>query len=109
MDLYDRHKDKGTQPSCDEISRAFQSVTAIYSRVFVIVGALDEWQNSDGCCTRFLVEMFKLQTEYRVNIFATSRSIPEITENFTGRILLQVLASNEDVRKCLDGQMYRLP
>jgi hypothetical protein len=59
-DLYDRHKAKRTQPSLDEISRVLQSVAAIYSRVFLIIDALDECQASDGCRTKFLTEIFNL-------------------------------------------------
>jgi hypothetical protein len=52
-DLYSRHKDKRTRPLLEEISRALQSVAAMYSRVFVIVDALDECQVSDSCRLRF--------------------------------------------------------
>ncbi|KAI9771508.1 MAG: hypothetical protein M1840_002128 [Geoglossum simile] len=71
--LYDRHKAKQTRPSFDDISRALQSVTAVYSRVFIIVDALDECQTSDSCWQEFLSELFNLQTKQGINIFATSR------------------------------------
>ena len=58
-DLYDRHKEKQTRPSSDEISRALQSTAGSYSRVFIIVDALDECQVSDGCRTRLLSEIFQ--------------------------------------------------
>ena len=41
-DLYDRHRDKRTRPPLEEISRALQSVATVYSRIFIIVDALDE-------------------------------------------------------------------
>ncbi|RYP20071.1 hypothetical protein DL765_002997 [Monosporascus sp. GIB2] len=50
-----------------------------------------------------------LLTKSKVNIFATSRYIPEITEKFKGSISLEIRASNEDVRKYLNGHMFRLP
>ena len=43
------------------------------------------------------------------NIFATSRFIPEITEKFEGSISLEIRASDEDVRRYLDGHMSQLP
>ena len=46
--LYNSHKDRRTQPSFDEISRALQSVVTMYSRVFLIIDALDERQVSHG-------------------------------------------------------------
>jgi hypothetical protein len=58
--LYNHHKDKRTRPSFDEISGVLQSVAAAYSRVFIIVNALDECQISDGCRQRFLLGLFNL-------------------------------------------------
>jgi Cdc6-like AAA superfamily ATPase len=40
--LYERHKNKRTQPSLEEISKALQSVIAGYSRSFIVIDALDE-------------------------------------------------------------------
>jgi Cdc6-like AAA superfamily ATPase len=108
-DLYDRHKEKRTRPSPDEISKALQSVAAMYTRVFIIVDALDECQASDGCRTRFLSELFNLQTKHRTNILATSRFIPEIVDRFKGSVLLEVRASTEDVERYLEGYMEQLP
>jgi hypothetical protein len=107
-DLYDRHKVKGTRP-CDEFLEALQSVAAMYSRVFIVVDALDECQVSDGCRSRFLSGIFSLQAKCGINVFATSRFIPEITEKFNGSTSLEIRASNEDVRKYLDGHIFRLP
>ncbi len=59
-DLYDCHRTNQTQPSAQEISEALQSVAAMYSRVFIIVDALDEFQASSDCRTRFLAELFDL-------------------------------------------------
>jgi hypothetical protein len=81
----------------------------MYSRVFIVVDALDECQVSDGCRSRFLSEIFSLQAKCGINIFATSRFIPEITEKFNGSTSLEIRASNEDVRKYLDGHIFRLP
>jgi Cdc6-like AAA superfamily ATPase len=108
-DLYDRHKDNRTRPSFDDISRALQSVASIYSRVFIVVDALDECQVSDDCRSRLLSEVFNLQTKAGANVFATSRFIPEITEKFEGSTTLKVHARDEDIRSYLDGHMKTLP
>ena len=101
--LYDSYKDKRTRPSFDEISRTLQPVASVYSRVFLIIDALDECQVSDGSRSRFLSEIFNLQVKYSTNIFATSRFIPEITEKFNRSTILEIRARDEDVRKYLDG------
>jgi Cdc6-like AAA superfamily ATPase len=100
--LHDSHNGKRTRPLFDEISKALQSVADLYSRVFIIIDALDECQASDGCRSRFLSEIFSLQAKCGAHLFATSRFIPEITEKFAGKLSLEIRASSDDVRKYLD-------
>lgn len=107
--LYEGHKERGRRPSLDEITKALLSVGAMYSRVFVIVDALDECQTSDGCRTKFLTAIFKVQAGIRANVFATSRHIPDIAERFTKSISLEIRANPEDVQKYIDGNLFRLP
>jgi ankyrin repeat protein len=106
--LHDKHKDKRTRPSLAEISKALQSVAAMYSRVFIVVDALDECQASNGCRARFLLEIFNLQAKCQASLFATSRFIPEITEKFEGSIALEIRATEQDVRRYVDGHISHL-
>lgn len=105
--LYDRHKDKRTRPSFDEISNALRAVVGMYSRVFVLIDALDECQVSNDCRTRFLTEIFHLQATYGVNVFATSRFIPQIRERFNDSITLEVRASDQDVQQYLKARIVQ--
>ncbi|KAH6983729.1 hypothetical protein EDB80DRAFT_245320 [Ilyonectria destructans] len=107
--LYDRHKTKRTRPSLEEISGLLHSVAAMYSRVFIIVDALDECRASDGCRTRFLSELFNLQTRHGTNIFATSRSIPDIMDRFETSLSIEIRASLGDVARYLEGHIGQLP
>ena len=109
--LHDKHKYERTRPSCDEISSTLQSVVAMYSRVFMIFDALDECQVTSNCRTRLLSEIFNIQTKCGSNIFATSRNIPEITEKCLegGSMLLEIHASEHDVRGYIDGHISQLP
>src|SRR5262249_2290591 len=63
-DLYDHHKAKRTRPSLEEILSTLHSVVAKYSRVFIIVDALDECQVSGNCRARLLLELFNLQKRH---------------------------------------------
>ncbi|RYP64313.1 hypothetical protein DL771_008815 [Monosporascus sp. 5C6A] len=108
-DLYDQYKSKRTRPSVEEISRTLQSVAAMYSKVFIVIDALDECQTDNGSRTKVLSEIFNVQAKSTANIFATSRFIPEITREFEGSISVEIHAKGEDVRRYLDGQMFRLP
>ncbi|RYP09021.1 hypothetical protein DL764_001517 [Monosporascus ibericus] len=107
--LYDSHENKRTRPSFDETTRALQSVAALYSRVFIVIDALDECQTTDGCRTRLLSELFSLQAKYGTNLFTTSRFIPEVTEMFSKSTSLEIRASVEDVGRYVDGHISHLP
>lgn len=109
IELYDRHEKKQTRPLLEDISKALHSVVASYSKVFIIVDALDECQAVDGCRTRLLSEIFALQGKFKVQLMATSRFIPEITERFKESFALEIHANGEDVRKYIDGHMDQLP
>src|SRR6266480_3203699 len=107
--LHDRSRKNRTRPSFNEISEAMQSTAATYSRVFIIVDALDECQTSDGCRTRFLSELFNLQKIQGTNILVTSRFIPEIVDQFEASVYLEIRASSEDVERYLEDHMGQLP
>ncbi|UKZ78708.1 hypothetical protein TrVFT333_006454 [Trichoderma virens FT-333] len=107
--LYGSHKAKGTRPSLNKISKELQSIAVLYSKVFIVVDALDECQASDGCRSKFLSEIFNLQEKSGVNLFVTSRFIPEITEKFEESISLEIRASEHDIRRYMDGHISRLP
>ncbi|KAL5329352.1 hypothetical protein ACEPPN_002864 [Leptodophora sp. 'Broadleaf-Isolate-01'] len=106
--LYECHKDKRTRPTLNEISSTLQSVGALYSKIFIIIDALDECQASDGCRTKFLEQIFAFQVKNRANIFTTSRFIPDVTERFRDSLCLEIRASDHDVRRYLDGHMAQL-
>lgn len=106
--LYERHKKKRTRPSFDEISTVLHSVAVEYSKVFIVIDALDECYSSDGYRQKLLSEIFSLQTKTTTNVFGTSRFIPEITRQFQESISLEIRASDDDVRKYLDGKMSLL-
>jgi NACHT domain len=107
--FYKRHNNKQTWPAFEEISKVLHSVVADYFRVFIIIDALDECQVSAGGRRRFLSEIFNLQAKTGINIFSTSRFIPEIMKYFEGSIPLEIRASSEDVQRYLEGHMSQLP
>ncbi|KAK3352642.1 hypothetical protein B0T25DRAFT_189655 [Lasiosphaeria hispida] len=101
--LHDKHKDKQTRPSFDEISIALQSVASLYSRVFVVIDALDE--SPRDCRSRFMSQIFSLQGKCGANIFATSRFIPDITTIFDQSVSMEIRASDDDIRRYLEGHI----
>ncbi|KIW30853.1 uncharacterized protein PV07_02546 [Cladophialophora immunda] len=107
-DLYDRHHSEKTQPTLLEISDTLRTVAAGYSRVFLIVDALDECHVSDGNRSRFLSELFELQDKTGANLFVTSRPLPAIEQSFEGCISREILATEEDIGMYIDGHMSQV-
>lgn len=107
--LYHRHQVRWTRPSRSELVAALQATITTYSRTFVIVDALDECQDSDRSRTNLLTELFLLQNACGINLLATSRSIPEITQWFKGFPSLGICPSQIDVWHYLDKHMSPLP
>lgn len=107
--LHDLHRPLESRPPIDVVSRTLRSVVATYSKVFIIIDALDECDNSQGGRIALLSELLGLQETYMVNLFTTSRFIPEIAERLQGSISLEIRASDHDVMRYLDSQIFRLP
>jgi ankyrin repeat protein len=103
--LYNQHKTDRTRPSLEEISRTIHSVAVKYSRVFILVDALDECRESENCRIRFLSEIFSLQARCGINVFATSRMNGEIEKLFTNGITLEIRARDHDIDIYLDERM----
>ncbi|KAL5374684.1 hypothetical protein DPSP01_011775 [Paraphaeosphaeria sporulosa] len=107
--LHKQHTNRGTKPSPEEIFGALREIVAKYSTVYIVVDALDECRGNDGNHRLFLAKLRSLQAGHDVRLLATSRFIPEIEVEFKQTERLEVRASNEDVRRFVVGQMYRLP
>lgn len=105
-DLYKRYKTASTRPRFDEISKALRSVVSTYSDVFIVVDAIDECEST--CLSRVLGEIMKIHASGGVNVFATSRPM-EINNLFKRGAVLEIQAHEDDVRRFLDGNMFRLP
>ncbi|KAF5639627.1 ankyrin repeat [Fusarium sp. NRRL 52700] len=89
----------------DELTTRFRDDDTVGIAYIYVIDALDELKETDGCRNRFLEEIFKLQAQCDVKLFATSRFIPEITDRFDGSTTIHVRAQDEDVRGFLDGKI----
>ncbi|PHH92415.1 hypothetical protein CDD83_7484 [Cordyceps sp. RAO-2017] len=98
------HKARQTRPSFEEILKTLRSLAGFHSRVFILVDALDE-SRADGAREKLLTELFNLQDACGANLFATSRSIPEISEVFVKSRTLEIRANDADVRKFIDSRI----
>ncbi|KAJ4318651.1 hypothetical protein N0V84_006739 [Fusarium piperis] len=101
--LYDKHKAKGTRPSLKETTSVLGSVASLHSRVFIVIDGLDE-------CLAWRAILAQLRGLKGANVLITSRAIPEILnhEDLKGSSILEIRASDADVREYLDRNMSRL-
>ncbi|KAF3203746.1 hypothetical protein TWF679_010099 [Orbilia oligospora] len=61
--LYREHSSRETRPQVSDISKALQLVASLYSRIFIVVDALDECVEGD--LAEFLSEIFELQANFK--------------------------------------------
>ncbi|KAL2153768.1 hypothetical protein VTH82DRAFT_4923 [Thermothelomyces myriococcoides] len=104
--LFDKHE-KRTRPSFDDISTAIQSTTAEFSRIFIVVDALDECP--DSFREKFISEIFSLQPKCGANIFMTSRPLEKIICKFSKEETKEIRATDEDLELYIEAHINSLP
>lgn len=103
------HDHEGSTVEVGQILTMLRTV-AIQSRTIVIVDALDEL--SPDTRDRILEQLSKLQHEASINVFLTSRQIPEIqtkvSTSFPLLLKVEVKATDEDVLSYLEDNVKLL-
>ncbi|RBR20099.1 uncharacterized protein FIESC28_05378 [Fusarium coffeatum] len=106
--LYQDHQRNQTKPSWEEILKTLHTVTASYTKVFLVIDAVDECQNN-GTRKLFLQAIFDLQAQTSTSILGTSRHDTEIQQRFQNSTVLEIHAGNHDIERYIDGNMHKLP
>ncbi|KAJ7465134.1 ankyrin repeat-containing domain protein [Mycena latifolia] len=102
--LYEYHHRQGTRPPHEEILAILQSTIARYSKVFIIVDALDECPE-DGH-TRDILLNNLLQLGPHVNLMLTSRPHVDISATLGDFEALEIRGTREDIQKFVDAQIF---
>lgn len=107
--LHEKHCERGTSPSLEEIFNTLQYILKYYSKLYVVIDALDECSDDDRA--KLLDKIRALQRNPSANIclMATSRYIPAIENAFKGEPKLDVQASDHDVKRFIASQIGRMP
>ncbi|KAK6496346.1 hypothetical protein TWF481_002371 [Arthrobotrys musiformis] len=105
--LYKSHR-QGKKPrlSLDQISEAITSITTSYSRVFIVVDALDECKDS-SVRNSLLSKLSELQAISDVRLMVTFR--PEAIQEDKIMTRLEIRAQKEHIEEYLQSQISRLP
>ncbi|KAK4993505.1 hypothetical protein LTR50_000435 [Elasticomyces elasticus] len=107
-DLYVHHSSRNTRPSLSELRKILKDVVESFSKVYVIVDALDECRNDDGTRDKLLSSLRDVQAGTDTRFLATSRYLPEVTQHFHDDDRLEVRASDADVEAYLRGHISLL-
>lgn len=105
ISLYERHLVNNTRPTQEELTQALRSEIGLYSKVFVVVDALDECL--EGNQRRLITELRSLGDT--VSMLVTSRRLALIEELFLSAKRLDIYATNEDVQKYVEGRIAQEP
>jgi Cdc6-like AAA superfamily ATPase len=108
-ELYRQHSITRTRPSLAELITEFEYIISQYSKLFIVLDALDECQSSD--LVQFLSKLSNLQKDHVVNILATSRPIPIIVDWFSNvnSTKLEIRSETSDITKYIEGHIGLLP
>lgn len=106
--LYECHVRRRTRPSFDEMAQVLRSVVGGYTRVYVVVDALDECLDVLGARSAILFELRILQAQADVRLMATSRFNSDILHEFKGNICLEVWASDADVERYIENHILQM-
>lgn len=100
-DLYSTHVRQNTPPTLNEVQKILQSEIARYSKIFVVIDALDEYPEGDR--STLLKKLRELRPT--INLLVTSRYLDAIANEFVGSPQLEIGANVEDVRAYIVGRI----
>jgi hypothetical protein len=105
--FYNQHRNQSTSPTLDEFITALGTEIKTYSKVFIVVDALDECSESNGSRAKLLRALRSLTGP--VNLMVTSRDLPSIEQYFRQAQHLRICPTDEDVTKFIQSQLADYP
>ncbi|EPE30107.1 Ankyrin repeat-containing protein [Glarea lozoyensis ATCC 20868] len=105
LELYKYHRRKQTRPLLTDYLRVLFSEVRNFSRVFILIDALDECSEEQKAKDLFLNEVLKLVP--LVSVLITSRDEPDKKNGFQDKPDLVIKATKEDVRRYLETRLEK--
>jgi hypothetical protein len=103
--LYTKHRGKDIRPTCTEYVNLLQSLAKECSEVYIVIDALDECIDKDGqLIWNDLLTKLK-DTVSNLRLLYTSRHIDNPAEILAGSTLIDIRASEADIRTYVQGQL----
>ncbi|KAJ6528107.1 ankyrin repeat-containing domain protein [Mycena capillaripes] len=101
--LHQQHFEMGTTPDLDDVYEVLRSAIRQYSRIYIIVDAIDEYPEDQ----RFIVLECLALLGSNVNLMITSRPHVAPDASLPNLHALEIRAREEDVRKYVDAQIRK--
>jgi hypothetical protein len=102
--IHEKNKGRDSRPALNEVSKALHFEIGRYSKVFIILDALDECPEGD-VRDNLVDELLALPKNAKLMV--TSRPHLNIQQYFEGVNRLEVRATENDLQTFLEGQMHR--
>jgi ankyrin repeat domain-containing protein 50 len=102
-DFQKKYTDSDTRPTFKDHSELLASVVSQFSRVYLVIDALDECADIDDECVAkrglFVSGLKQLQSPAGppLHLFITSRPLPEIEQTLEGAARLDICANSDDI------------
>jgi hypothetical protein len=103
------HKTNGTHLSTKEAINILKLAISSFSKVFIVIGALDECQIPMEEQHTLFSELFDMQQDYSLGVLVSSRRKPDIIDIFKGKPSLKIRARDIDMKKLLESRTKVLP
>ena len=105
--IYDTYKALPSHPSLEEYVRVLKGQICHFSRVFILVDALDECSETGQTREKFVRHLQSLLPHIR--LLVTSRQIPSIEATFANVPRMEIRALDEDVRIAVNARIDEEP
>lgn len=102
--LYETHKKYQTRPSFSECSTLLQSVVTAFSKVFIVIDALDECTES-GNTKKSIIDATKSLLSKEAHIMVTSRKLPRIESLCKEWLQVEIMAKDRDIIQYLEAHI----
>lgn len=105
--MHKRHALEETYPSLTEICTSLNAVTNNYSKVYIVIDALDEYTDDDSIRSELIEVLRAVQTSTNTSLMVTSRFGSGTEELFQGSLKLEIQANETDVKQYVAARLNR--
>jgi hypothetical protein len=103
--LYKQHWEKGTVPTLEEVISVLSSSITEFSKVFIIVDAMDEYPNDYPKFQRRILLQHLAAIGSKVNLMITSRPHISPDLSFPNLETLEIHAAKQDLQTYINAQI----